>query len=122
MYIWALASVCTWSIVHGFAPFPIARTPWRTPFRAPSRSHHPLRAGIEGQEDDVSSTTTATATATAISAPTTATLPPIRTVTNGRTFRVCDDDSALGAALADRVAEISKAAIADHGAFYLSIG
>ena len=118
MYTWALAYVCTSSIDHGFAPFPIARAPWNTPLRAPSRSHHPLRAGIEGQEDDVSSTTTATAS----SAPSTATLPPLRTVTDGRTFRVCDDDSALTVALADSVAEISKAAIADHGAFYLSIG
>jgi arylamine N-acetyltransferase len=119
MFAWALAYVCTSSIVHGYVTFPIARAPWRTtPLRSPSRSHHPLRVGIENQEVSVSSTTVAATS----SAPTTATLPPLRTVTDGRSFRVCDDDSALTVALVDRVAAISKAAIADHGAFYLSIG
>jgi len=116
MRVLALACFLTSSIVHGFAPLPIARTPWSTtPLRTPTSRSHPLRAGIEGQEDSGPSTTCS-------SAPTPVALPPLYTVADGRGFRVCDDESALSVALAHRVADLSRAAIADHGAFYLSIG
>lgn len=106
----ALALVLAATAVRGFTPLPIVQAPWRTTARALRRAPSPrATAGASGHRESTTSAEPASSAA-------------VLAVADGRTFRVCADADALSAALAARVAALAAAAIAERGAFCLSIG